>query len=243
MNSIARVKTLIIVPAFNEAGNIGAAVAALQAEDPLWHILVVNDGSTDTTSAVARESGKAMVVDLPCNLGIGGAVQTGFKYAQRNDYTYAVKFDGDGQHKAEEVSHLLQMVVAQQADVVIGSRFLDNSPGYKSTRFRRLGIRLFEVINSLLVGQRITDNTSGFRAYNRKAITFLAQHYPSFDYPEPEEVILLARNGFAIREISVEMQKRLHGKSSISTSLSFYYIVKVVLAVLMTAVRPRIRQE
>lgn len=234
---------MIIVPAFNEAGNIGAAIASLQAANPLWQILVVNDGSTDMTSAVAKDSGKALVVDLPCNLGIGGAVQTGFKYAVRNDYAYAVKFDGDGQHKAEEISHLLQMVIAQQADVVIGSRFLEDSKGYRSTRFRRLGIRLFEVINSLLVGQRITDNTSGFRAYNRNAIKFLAQHYPSFDYPEPEEVILLARNGFAIREVPVAMKERLHGKSSISTSLSFYYIVKVVLAVLMTAVRPRIREE
>lgn len=239
----AELKTLIIVPAFNEAGNISAVLASLQAVNPSWQILVVNDGSTDCTSALVREAANVLLIDLPCNLGIGGAVQTGFKYAARNDYAYAVKFDGDGQHKAEEIANLLQVISDHQADVAIGSRFLEHSAGYKSTRLRRLGIRLFEVINSLLIGQRITDNTSGFRAYNRKAINFLATHYPSFDYPEPEEVILLVKNGFTLREISVEMKERLHGKSSISTSLSIYYIVKVVLAVLMTAMRPKIREE
>lgn len=236
-------KTLIIVPAYNEAGSIGTVIASLHTINPSWGIFVVNDGSTDNTGALAEAVGNAFVANLPCNLGIGGAVQTGFKYAARHNYSYAVKFDGDGQHKAEEISNLLQMVIDNKADVVIGSRFLGNAEGYKSTRTRRLGIRLFEFINSILIGQRITDNTSGFRAYNRKSIEFLADHYPSFDYPEPEEVILLAKNDFSIREVSVAMKERLTGKSSISPSRSCYYIVKVVLAVLMTAIRPKIREH
>lgn len=232
--------TLIIIPAFNESGNIEAVITSLVATNPDWDILVVNDGSTDNTGEVAKATGRAFVAELPCNLGIGGAVQTGLKYAARRNYLHAVKFDGDGQHRAEEIDSLLRSIHAGTADVVIGSRFLGNGQGYQSTRARRIGIGLFQIINSLLIGQKVTDNTSGFRAYNRKAIEFLAKHYPSFDYPEPEEVILLAKNNFAIQEIPVEMRERTHGKSSISPLKSLYYVVKVVLAVLMTALRPKI---
>lgn len=232
--------TLIIIPAYNEAGNIEAVITSLGSTNPDWDILVVNDGSTDNTGEVAKATGRALVAELPCNLGIGGAVQTGLKYAARHNYLHAVKFDGDGQHRAEEIDSLLRSILSGSADVVIGSRFLGNGQGYQSTWVRRIGIGLFQIINSLLIGQKVTDNTSGLRAYNRKSIEFLAKHYPSFDYPEPEEIILLAKNNFVIREIPVEMRERAQGKSSISPLKSLYYVVKVVLAVLMTSLRPKI---
>jgi glycosyltransferase involved in cell wall biosynthesis len=178
----------------------------------------------------------ALVIDLPNNLGIGGAVQTGFKYAARNGYEMAVQFDGDGQHLASEIPGILRVLEEKQADMVIGSRFLGQHDGYRSTFLRRFGIRAFEGVNSLLIGQRITDNTSGFRAYNQWAIEFLAVHYP-VDYPEPEAVILLGRNGFTIAEEPARMRKRQGGGSSITGFKSAYYMIKVLLAVVMTSMR------
>ncbi len=176
---------------------------------------MVNDGSLDATSARARATGQALVVDLPKNLGIGGAVQTGFKYAARNGYRIAIQFDGDGQHLAAEIPKLLAGSARGEVSMVIGSRFMEKHAGYRSTFVRRLGIRVFEGLNSLLIGQRITDNTSGFRAYDERAIAFLARHYP-VDYPEPEAVILLGRNGFRIAEVPTPMRERQAGGSSIS---------------------------
>jgi len=236
-------KTLIIVPAFNESKSIVSVIESLHATNPVWDIIVVNDCSTDRTGMLAEQTGKAFVVNLPCNLGIGGTVQTGFKFAIRNKYDLAVKFDGDGQHKAEEIASLLAPIISKDVDVVIGSRFLRKLSGYKSTKPRRIGIFLFKVINSLLVRQKITDNTSGFRAYNKKAIEFLADHYPSFDYPEPEEVILMKKNNFSIKEVFAEMQERCAGESSISMLKSIYYIFKVILAVLMASMRPKMIKE
>jgi len=204
---------LIIVPAYNEAQAIARVIEDLRGIDLEMDILVVNDGSADSTSAQARATGQALVVELPKNLGIGGAVQTGFKYAARRDYRTAIQFDGDGQHLAGEIPKLLSRMKQDGANMVIGSRFLEKHTGFRSTFFRRLGIRLFEGLNSILIRQRITDNTSGFRAYDRQAIEFLALHY-TVDYPEPETVILLGRNHFKISEVSTKMQERLGGKSS-----------------------------
>jgi len=154
-----------------------------------------------------------------------------------------VKFDGDGQHPASGIEALLKPLETGEADLTIGARFLEGNRGYHSTFSRRIGILIFELLNSLLIGQRITDNTSGFRAYNRQALEFAAQYYPSFDYPEPEEVILMARNGYRIREVSVEMLARQGGRSSIGKRRAVYYMCKVIFAVLMAAIRPRIRRK
>lgn len=231
-----RAGILAIVPAYNEEKNIIRVIDDLKSVDFDLDVLIVNDGSVDNTSQVARSTGKAMVVDLPKNLGIGGAVQTGFKYASRYNYRIAVQFDGDGQHMANEIPKLLDVLANRGANMAIGSRFLEKHEGFRSTFARRIGIRLFMVINSLLIGQRITDNTSGFRAYDRKTIDFLAKHYP-VDYPEPEAVILLGKNGFKIEEEFTYMQERQEGGSSISGVKSIYYMVKVMLAVFMTSLR------
>lgn len=232
---MARPRTLAIIPAFNEAAAIAGTLANLKAEAPHVDILVVNDGSFDHTSKEARDTGLAAVVDLPCNLGIGGAVQTGFKYADRAGYDVAIQFDADGQHLAQEIDRLVAPLIVGEADVVLGSRFLGERT-FQSTQARRIGIYLFYLLNSWLIRQPITDNTSGFRAYNRRAIAFLSDHYP-MDYPEPEAVIMLGKNGFALKEVPVAMQERQGGVSSINLRRSVYYMVKVMLAILMTAVR------
>lgn len=231
---------LAIVPAYNEEGNIAAAIEDLRGIDTELDILVINDGSNDNTGEAARSTGEALVLDLPANVGIGGAVQTGFKYALRNDYQIAIQFDGDGQHLAAEIPKLLHMIIDGGANMAIGSRFLGPREGFRSTFLRRIGIRMFQVLNSLLIGQRITDNTSGFRAYNREAIEFLARHYP-VDYPEPEAIILLGKNGFRIAEAATVMRERRGGDSSIGGLTGLYYMLKVMLAVVMTALRKPLR--
>jgi hypothetical protein len=232
---------LIIVPAYNEEQAIVRVIEDLRGVDLKMDILVINDGSIDSTSAVARATGEATVIDLQKNLGIGGAVQTGFKYAARNGYQTAIQFDGDGQHIAEEIPKLLSKMNQDGSNMVIGSRFLEKHAGFRSTFIRRIGIRVFEGLNSLLIRQRITDNTSGFRAYNRQAIEFLMMHY-TIDYPEPETVILLGRNHFKISEVSTKMRVRQGGKSSFAGG-GDYYMIKVLLAILMTALRKPIIRE
>lgn len=232
-----RADVLIVIPAYNEEHNIVRVLDDLAGiEGVPLDILIINDGSTDNTAVTARSTRQGHVIDLPKNLGIGGAVQTGFKYAARAGYDRMVQFDGDGQHVASEIPRLLGALEDQRADMVIGSRFLEDRSGYRSTFARRIGIRLFQAINSLLIGQRITDNTSGFRAYDRRAIEFLARYYP-VDYPEPEAVILLGRNGFRIGEICTRMRERQEGGSSITGLVGGYYMIKVLLAILMTALR------
>ena len=231
-------KVLAIVPAFNEAQNIRGVIESINRADRNIDILVVNDGSTDGTGEVALSSGLSQVVNLPCNLGIGGAVQTGFRFAQRGDYDIVFQFDGDGQHLATEIGKILAPVKDGHADVVIGSRFCVRGHGYRSTRSRRVGIKVFEMVNSFLIGQKITDNTSGFRAYNRQVVAFLARHYP-MDYPEPEAILILGKNGFRLKEVPVHMQERGNGRSSISGIVSFYYMIKVLLALVVCCIRPR----
>ena len=232
-------KILILIPAFNEEANIVRVIQELHVEDPTWALLVINDGSRDNTEALAEATSKAAVITLPCNLGIGGAVQTGFKYARDHGYDIAVQFDGDGQHQASEIRKLLAPLLRGEADVIIGSRFCEQHDGWKSSASRRLGIRLFEILNRLLIKQRITDSTSGFRAYNQRSLRFLATYYP-LDYPEPEAVILLKKNGFTLMETLVSMQARQGGRSSIYGVKPLYYMCKVMLAVCISALRPKL---
>jgi glycosyltransferase involved in cell wall biosynthesis len=229
---------LIIVPSYNEADNILTVLQSLHEMNSSWDILVINDCSTDDTAKIVESSNLAILVSLPYNLGIGGAVQTGFKYAARKGYDIAVQFDGDGQHQACEIRKILEPIISNQAEVVIGSRFLENHNGWKSTRMRRIGIKIFDIITFLLIRQRFTDNTSGFRAYNKRAIQFLARSY-SVDYPEPETIVVLKKNGFILREVAASMQERRGGDSSIMGLYSIYYMVKVILAVIIASIKPR----
>ena len=236
-----RERILIIIPAYNEEKNIAKVIKSLKDADSDYECLVVNDGSKDNTQHEAEASGLATVIQLPSNLGIGGAVQTGFKYAFYNDFDYAIQFDGDGQHLASEIPKILSPLQANDYDICIGSRFIEKTLGFQSTFMRRIGIRIFEGMSHVLIRKKITDSTSGFRAYNKEAIAFLAANYPT-DYPEPETVILLGKNDFRIREVSVEMVERQGGESSISGLKSAHYMIKVILAMLMTAQRQKIRR-
>lgn len=236
-----RERILIIIPAYNEEKNIRKVIQSLQDTNTDYECLVINDGSKDDTQREAEANGLATVIQLPSNLGIGGAVQTGFKYAFYQGYDYAIQFDGDGQHLASEIPKILSPLQSGECDVCIGSRFIEKTLGFQSTFMRRIGIRIFELMNILLINKRITDSTSGFRAYNKQSIAFLAAHYPT-DYPEPETVILLGKNDFRIREVSVEMVERQGGESSISGLKSAHYMIKVILAMLMTSQRQKIRR-
>jgi glycosyltransferase involved in cell wall biosynthesis len=228
-----------MVPAYNEAGSIMQVINSLKSNNDGWDILIINDASNDDTSMLAKSTGRVQVIDIPFNLGVGGCVQTGFKYARNYNYDIAIQFDGDGQHKAEEILKLLSLIQNEGVDVAIGSRFLKKHSGYKSTWSRRLGINIFKCLIFFLLRITITDSTSGFRAYNKRAINFLAENYP-VDYPEPEAIILLTRNGFYIKEIQTEMCARQGGVSSITFFNSPYYMTKVMLGMVMTAIRPRI---
>lgn len=233
------VKTLIIVPVFNEAENIKKVINDLRNESDVWDILIINDCSNDNTREVVENIYDINLINLCINLGIGGAVQTGFIYARDNNYDVAIQFDGDGQHNAKEIRKILEPIINKTADVSIGSRFLEKSGGFKSTKTRRVGILIFQLINSIIIRQKITDNTSGFRAYDRKVIEFLSNNYP-MDYPEPESIILLKRNQFKIIEVSCRMNERNGGKSSISGITNAFYMIKVILSVLMNSIRPKI---
>jgi len=233
-------KILVIIPAYNEQEAIASVIDDLYKNFSSGDILVVSDGSSDRTAEVARGKG-VKVIDLPANLGVGGAVQTGFKYALRYGYDIAIQFDGDGQHLASEIEALIKPIMEGKADVVIGSRFLrGKKSSFQSSFGRRVGIKFFEILNSIIIRQHVTDNTSGFRAFNREAIEFMAYNYPT-DYPEPEAVIILGRNRFRIVEVAVEMRQRISGKSSIFGFRSLYYMIKVTLAIIMTALRYRLR--
>jgi glycosyltransferase involved in cell wall biosynthesis len=232
-------KTLIIIPVYNESASIGSIIDEVNEAFPEYDILVVNDASTDESSAIVRENAKAVLVDLPYNLGIGGAVQTGFKYAREHGYDLALQFDGDGQHQVSEIKKLIDEIDETEADVVIGSRFNEKTAAFTTHTLRRIGIKIFQLFSYLLIRQRITDHTSGFRAYNRRALYFLADHYPT-DYPEPEVVILLGRNHFVMKEVFTQMLRRQGGVSSIPLAKGPYYMIKLLLAMFMASIRSRI---
>ena len=231
-------RVLFIIPAFNERDSLASVVADLRGSFPDAELAVVDDGSTDDTAKVAAGL-SVTVLRLPFNLGIGATVQTGLIYALRKGFDIAVQFDGDGQHRADQVPLLLAEL--EHADAVIGSRFLERN-SYRASLWRRSGIFVFRIVNSILIGQKITDNTSGFRAYGKPAIRFLAEDYPH-DYPEPESVITLCRAGFRVREVPVLMQERVAGRSSIGLFKSIYYMMKVLVAIGIGATRSRARSQ
>ena len=237
MQKNIRKKTLIVIPAFNEQHNILKVIGDIKACIPDADILVINDCSVDNTSAQARMAEGVKVLDLPCNLGIGGAVQTGFKYARSEGYHYMVQIDGDGQHIPQEVEKLVHTMEQRGCDMVIGSRFLDIQ-SYRTTWCRRIGIKVFYLLFRILINTKITDSTSGFRRYNRKSIEVLSKYY-SNDYPEPDAIILLKKHGLQICEVGVEMKAREHGKSSITPIKSPYYMAKVILSILLSCTRTR----
>jgi glycosyltransferase involved in cell wall biosynthesis len=215
------------VPAFNEADAIASVISEIRSADPELEIVVIDDGSTDSTARLAREAG-ASVVQLAYNLGIGGAVQTGYQYARDHGFDLAVQIDGDGQHDPSEVPALIGPILDGDADMVVGSRFTED-PRYRGTLPRRIGIRIFARLVSLIVRRRLTDTTSGFRAVNRHGIRLFALDYPH-DYPEVEAIVLLFRHRLRMVEVPVRMRDRRTGESSITALRSIYYMAKVTLA-------------
>jgi glycosyltransferase involved in cell wall biosynthesis len=230
------VPVLAIIPAFNEARNLPAVIEALRRASPGVAPCVIDDGSTDATAAVAHGLG-ATVLSLPVNLGIGGAVQTGYLFARDHGFDVAVQIDGDGQHDPAYLDAMLAPLREGRADLVIGSRFLGGD-GFKSTFVRRAGIRYLSWFLRLRCGARVTDPTSGFRAANRAAIELFARAYPS-DYPEPEAIAFACRGGLRAVEVPVRMFERAHGTSSITWARTLYYLVKVSLALVLLPIRSR----
>lgn len=225
---------LIVIPAYNEADNILNTVRGVVEHG--YDYIVVNDGSRDATLDVCRSNG-LNVLDLPMNLGIGGAVQAGHKYAQRFGYDIDIQLDGDGQHDPAYLDALVREV-ASGADLVIGSRFLEKTDGFQSTFMRRVGITWLSAMLKLCTGRRVSDPTSGFRACGRRAIDLFCASYP-VDYPEPESIAVAIKSGLFVKEVSVEMRERQGGTSSIGGLSSVYYMLKVSLAILIASVSRR----
>jgi glycosyltransferase involved in cell wall biosynthesis len=234
-------KIAAIVPAFNEEKAITAVVNDINAlatsQNLSVTVVVINDCSTDSTSGIISKL-NCIALDLPVNLGIGGAVQTGFRYAFENGFDFAFQVDGDGQHPASEIPKLLSL--KDQFDVVIGSRFISRE-GFQSSTVRRFGISYFKWLNTILVGITVTDSTSGFRLINRRALEIVSDYYPD-EYPEPEAIILYSLNKLKIGEVSVQMKERQGGVSSIGFAASVYYMFKVSLAIIYTFIRIKFKR-
>jgi len=226
-------RCLIIVPAFNEGESVGRVVKQLRRALPEFDVLVIDDGSTDNTVREVPEG--TAVVSLPFNLGIGGAMQTGYRYAALHKYDIAVQVDGDGQHRAGEVPRLVSRLLEGRCDLVLGSRFVDKTP-YRQSVSRMTGIRILSWWIRVLTGLKVNDCTSGFRAANARVIRAFAHWYPE-DYPEPEVLLLLHRSGFVIDEVPTRMRRRMYGKTSISFARGVVYVVKVIVCLLLDTVR------
>ncbi|OGW74687.1 MAG: glycosyl transferase family 2 [Omnitrophica bacterium RBG_13_46_9] len=231
-------KTLVIIPAHNEEKALPGVIRSIETFAPECDILVVNDASEDNTSQVARKessSSKITVIDIPFNLGIGGAMQTGFKYARDNGYEVALQIDGDGQHPAKFIKDLEKKIASGKVDMVVGSRFMKEL-GFKGLFLRRMGIRYFSVLIRLLTGNRILDVTSGFRAFSKKAITVFSEYYPQ-DYPEVESLVVMKKKGLKVLEVPVTMKRRRHGVSTINFVDGIYYIIRVSLGTIVSSIR------
>ena len=221
-------KKLIIIPAYNEEESIRQTVEDIIEKAPDFDYIVINDCSKDSTKQIC-EKNNLNFINLPVNLGIGGAVQTGYLYAKREGYDIAVQVDGDGQHDPEFLTEMSKYIEEGKADMVIGSRFIDKE-GFQSSGARRVGIKYFTMLIKLLTGKKITDPTSGLRMVNREIIEFFAEEYPK-DYPEPESVVAILRRKKRVLEIPVIMRERSGGVSSISMKKSVYYMITETLAI------------
>ncbi|MDQ0215261.1 glycosyltransferase involved in cell wall biosynthesis [Oikeobacillus pervagus] len=234
MKTLDSYKVLIVVPAYNEEAAIKQTLNKLlniKKHLPFVDICVVNDGSKDRTADIVRSFEEVILLDLPINLGIGGAVQSGYKYAAKYHYDIAVQFDADGQHNEEDLMTVIKPIINGECDMCIGSRFVKQTD-YSGSPFRRMGIYYFEFLLFLLTRKKYTDATSGYRAINQKVIQLFAEEYPR-DYPEPEVILFLHRKKLNIKEISVNMKERQGGSSSITPFKSVYYMFKVTLSILM----------
>ena len=232
----------MIVPAYNEEGSLGTVLEEIAAADPDLDVVVIDDASTDTTAQIAAAAGVS-VVHLPYNVGIGGAMQTGYQFARDRGFEVAVQIDGDGQHDARELPELLAPVLAGEADLAVGTRFRGKGD-YRATPGRRTGIFLFTAVTLLLTGRRLTDPTSGFRAANRRAIELFASDYP-YDFPEVESNILAARHRLRVVEVPVHMRARAAGRSSVTTLRGTYFVIRVLVALFVSAFRryPKLVEE
>lgn len=231
-------KVAIIIPCYNEQDNVLNLYNEIKGLNyaPEYHIepIFINDCSKDSTLGILANH-NIKHIDLPVNLGIGGAVQTGYKYALRNEYDVVIQMDGDGQHPPFEMEKLLMPISKNESDVVVGSRYLTNE-GFQSSFLRRIGINYFKWLNKKLVGVTINDSTSGYRALNRKALEIVSEYYPD-EYPEPEAIILYALNNLRIAEVPVTMRERQGGQSSIHSYKTVYYMFKVTLGTIFLYIR------
>ncbi|HHJ8290553.1 TPA: glycosyltransferase family 2 protein, partial [Streptococcus pyogenes] len=225
---------LIIIPAYNESSNIVNTIRTIESDASDFDYIIIDDCSTDNTLAICQKQG-FNVISLPINLGIGGAVQTGYRYAQRCGYDVAVQVDGDGQHNPCYLEKMVEVLVQSSVNMVIGSRFITKE-GFQSSFARRIGIKYFTWLIALLTGKKITDATSGLRLIDRSLIERFANHYPD-DYPEPETVVDVLVSHFKVKEIPVVMNERQGGVSSISLTKSVYYMIKVTLAILVVRLK------
>ena len=227
-------KKLVIIPAFNEEGNLEKTIKDIKDNAPDFDYVIINDCSTDKTLEMCRRHGFSYL-NLPVNLGIGGAVQTGYRYAYYHGYDIAVQFDGDGQHSASHLEDLVTTLIDTESDMVIGSRFIEKE-GFQSSGLRRIGIKYFTGLIKLLTGKKITDPTSGMRMVNKKLLEKFTDEYPK-DYPEPESVVTILSEKYKVTEIPVVMNEREEGVSSISLKNSVYYMIKVSFAILIARMK------
>jgi glycosyltransferase involved in cell wall biosynthesis len=228
-------RRIAIVPALNEAATVGRVIQEIRTVDPEFDIVVVDDGSDDGTGAVAEAAG-ALLLRLPFNLGIGGAVQTGFRYALANGYDIAVQIDADGQHDPGQLDRIIEPLVAGEADIVIGSRYA-GAGGYKAPAGRRLGQKLFATIVSMIVRQSLTDTSSSFRAVNRRSLSLFSADYPHGFLETVEATVLAGKYRLRLKEVPVTMRERELGRSSLTIPLSLFYSAKVLLAVFVSLFR------
>lgn len=222
----------MIIPAYNEEKSILKTVENLKVKNSNVDYVIINDGSSDRTKKICEDN-NLNYIDLANNLGIGGAVQTGYMYAFQNNYDIAIQFDGDGQHDAKYIDDLVD-AISNGNDMVIGSRFIEKTNGFKSSFMRRQGIQVLSTLIKICTGKKITDPTSGFRAANRKVIEYFMREYP-VDYPEPDTIVKLLKRGYKVKEIPVLMKERKNGKSSITPLKSVYYMIKVCLSIIMAS--------
>jgi glycosyltransferase involved in cell wall biosynthesis len=235
MHETTKSRDAIIIPAYNEEKSIGCLIDELREYVPHIDVILINDGSVDETANIGRNK-NVIVLNLPCNLGVGGAVQVGLKYTLEKGYRFVIRIDGDGQHPPSEIPKLIKAMRKGDTDLIIGSRF-SGGGSYVNTPIRSIGIKLLALFLSVICRHRISDPTSGFWIINRPLLNYLAHNYPS-DYPEPEAIALLTRHGYSYREEPVVFRRRTGGVSSIQKLGTIYYVLKVGLALVVDRIKP-----